>query len=106
MSDHVAALEAVCGAASAAGFGSAVFHGRLAPDEELARAAFETYRGFVGPLWERFGADAWTGPWKEIYARPSGSRAGLVAELKGLEGPDASSSASMVVDAGAAAAPP
>jgi hypothetical protein len=48
-------LEAVFGAPSDAGFGSAVFRGTAPTVEALEAAALAHYRGFVGAKWERFG---------------------------------------------------
>ncbi len=95
---HVAKLEAAYGPPSQAGLGSAVFHSQLAAGQSLAELARETYRHFVGELWERWGESAWMGPWKEVYNRKAGAKPDIVAELRGIKDPQTSSSASMVLD--------
>lgn len=95
---YVTALEAAYGAPSQAGFGSAVFHETMKPDDDLAQAALARYRYFTGDLWERYGEDAWMGPWKEVYARKPGARRDIVAELRGITDPDARISAPMILD--------
>ena len=40
------------------------------------KAALAKYKYFTGELWERWGEAAWMGPWKEVYARPTGAKAG------------------------------
>jgi hypothetical protein len=60
--------------------------------------ALEKYKYFVGDLWERWGEDAWMGPWKEVYARTPGSKHDIVAELRGIKDQDASFSVPMILD--------
>ncbi len=96
---YVTDLEAAYGAPSQAGFGSAVFYEPIAANDDLAQAALAKYKYFVGELWERWGEDAWMGPWKEVYARPAGAKPDIVAELRGIEDPDAAISAPMILDA-------
>lgn len=95
--EYVAALESAFGVPSQAGTGSAVFFERQAAGTDLQKLALEKYRHFVGDLWERFGEQAWMGPWKQVYARVDGSQGGIVAELRGLPDPGARSSAEMIV---------
>jgi hypothetical protein len=95
---YVAALEAAYGPPSQSGFGSAVFHEPIAAGDSLADAALAKYKYFVGELWERYGEDAWKGPWKEVYARATGARPDIVAELSGITDPDAAISAPMILD--------
>jgi hypothetical protein len=66
---YVTDLEAAYGAASQAGFGSAVFYEPMADDADLAQRALDKYKYFVGDLWERYGEEAWMGPWREVYVR-------------------------------------
>jgi len=94
----VAELEAAYGAPSQAGFGSAVFYAQLQETDDLEKAALEKYKYFVGALWERFGEDAWMGPWKEVYARQNGEKNNIVAELRGIQDPDAEISVPMILD--------
>ncbi len=94
----VADLEAAYGAPSQAGFGSAVFYEPLGADDSLTDAALAKYKYFTGELWERWGEDAWMGPWKEVYTRPAGAKADIVAELRGITDFDARSSAPMILD--------
>ncbi|HRX05033.1 MAG TPA: hypothetical protein P5148_17925, partial [Anaerolineae bacterium] len=72
---YVADLETVFGPPSQAAFGSAVFNQALDAGAGLETAALGKYKYFVGDLWERYGEDAWMGPWKEVYARPAGATA-------------------------------
>ena len=97
-SDTVAQLETAYGAPSQAGFGSAVFDETLDPGADLAAAAQEKYKYFVGELWERWGEDAWLGPWREVYSRPAGAAPDIVAELNAIDDGDAALSAPMIVD--------
>jgi membrane-associated protease RseP (regulator of RpoE activity) len=96
---YVIDLEAAYGAPSQAGRGSAVFYQPLAAVDGLTAAALAKYKYFVGKLWDQWGEDAWMGPWKEVYVRPTGARAAIVAELRGIDDPDAALSAPMILDA-------
>lgn len=96
--DAVFRLEAAYGGPSQQGFGSAVFYQTLQPAEDLTRAALSTYKTFVGTLWERFGEQAWMGPWKEVYTRPPGVKPDIAGELRGIADPDARLSAPMILD--------
>ena len=95
---YVTILEAAYGAPSQAGFGSAVFYEPIKAGDDLAQAALAKYKYFVGELWERWGEDAWMGPWKEVYARKAGAKADIVAELRGIADPDAQNSVPMILD--------
>ena len=95
---YVADLEAAYGAPSRAGFGSAVFCSDMDPDKNLDKAALANYRYFVGELWERWGEDAWMGPWKEVDAREAGTKADIVAELQGISDIDARGSVPMILE--------
>ena len=86
---YVTALEAAYGAPSQAGFGSAVFYEPIKAGDDLAKAALAKYKYFTGELWERWGEEAWMGPWKEVYTRPTGAKPDIVAELRGIADPDA-----------------
>jgi hypothetical protein len=97
--DNVIRLQAAYGPPSQAGFGSAVF---LEPDtggDDLTGAALARYRTFLGALWERFGEQAWLGPWRQVYARPGGTRGDIAAELRGIADPEARRSVPMLLDA-------
>ena len=94
----VTALEAAYGAPSQSGFGSAVFHEAMNASDDLTEAALATYKYFTGELWERFGEDAWMGPWKEVYARRANAKADIVAELRGIADADAQISVPMILD--------
>ena len=96
---YLAKLEAAYGPPSQQGFGGAVFHEVLQPADDLATAALAKYRHFVGPLWSRFGEQAWMGPWREVYARPSGARRDVVAELRANEDRAAQMSVALLLDA-------
>ena len=94
----VADLETVYGQPSQAGFGSAVFNQSLDAGASLEQAALAKYKYFVGDLWERYGEDAWMGPWKEVYARPAGAEADIAAELRGIDDQSTALSAEMILD--------
>ena len=96
--EYVTALERAYGGPSQAGFGSAVFSEQAWADDDLVKAALAKYEYFVGELWERWGQNAWMGSWREVYARKSGTPAGIVAELKGISDSDAQLSAPMILD--------
>jgi len=95
---YLAALAAAYGGPSQAGFGSAVFRQALQPGDDLAKAAVAWYRHFVGELWQRFGEAAWLGQWKQVYARPSGARPDVVAELRSIGDSAARLSVPMVLE--------
>ena len=95
---YVANLEAAYGAPSQAAFGSAVFSEQLKDSDKLEQAALARYKYFTGELWERWGEDAWMGPWKEVYARPVGVKPDIVSELRGIADPDAQNSVPMILD--------
>ena len=95
--EYVTALEAAYGAPSQVGFGSAVFYTDK-DAKDLAKAALKYYQHFVGELWERWGEEAWMGPWKEVYARKPGAKADITAELKGIKDVDARNSVPMILD--------
>lgn len=96
--DSVTALEAAYGPPSRAAFGSAVFFEQMTPAAHLEQRALDKYKHFVGDLWERFGEEAWLGPWKEVYVRPAGGRRDIVAELRGITDRDAGLSVPMILD--------
>lgn len=97
--EYVKQLEAAYGPPNQQGFGAAVFHEVLQPTDDLATAALARYRYFVGPLWGRFGEQAWMGPWREVYARPPDARRDIVAELRAVEDRDARMSVALLLDA-------
>jgi hypothetical protein len=96
--ENVRRLQAAYGPPSQAGFGSAVFHDKLGAGQELSGLARETYRHFVGELWERWGEQTWMGPWKEVYARPPGGKPDIVAELRAIQDVQALVSVPMILD--------
>ena len=95
---YVADLEAAYGPPSQSAFGSAVFYESIGADHSLTNAALAKYKYFAGELWERYGEDAWMGPWKEVYTRAAAAKPDIVAELRGISDPDASISAPMILD--------
>ena len=95
---YVTDLEAAYGAPSQEGFGSAVFYEKIKAGDDLTDAALAKYKYFTGELWERWGEDAWMGPWKEVYAREAGAKHDIVAELKSIQDIDARNSVPMVLD--------
>ncbi len=98
MPPTVTALQSAYGPPSQAGFGGAVFFDRLAAGDDLETAARERYRYFVGDLWERWGEDAWMGPWKRVHARPAGGARDVVAELEAIEDADARRSVPLLLE--------
>ena len=91
-------LEAAYGAPSQAGFGSAVFYEPRPADGDLEQAALAKYKYFVGDLWERYGEEAWMGPWKAVYTRPADGKRNIIAELRGITNRDARQSVEMILD--------
>ena len=96
--EYVKNLENSFGGPSREGFGSAVFFETLAASAGLEQAALRTYRLFVGELWERWGEEAWMGPWRETYARPNGFKPDIAAELRAIEDRSAASSVPMILE--------
>ena len=96
--EYVSDLEAAYGAPSQAGFGSAVFYEPIKAGDDLAQAALAKYKYFTGDLWERWGEDAWMGPWKEVYTRGAGAERDIVAELRSITDRDARPSVPMILD--------
>ena len=97
---YVGALKKVYGPPSQAGFGSAVFFEPLAPDADLEQSALQYYRYFVGDLWDRFGEAAWMEPWKQVYTRPPGKKADIVAEMGAIADPTAKLSIPLLLEPG------
>ena len=97
-SETVADLEAAYGPPSPAGFGSAVFHEQIDAAGDLRQVALEKYEYFVGDLWARYGENAWMGPWKEVYTRDPGAKGDIVAELRGIQDPEAARSVPMILE--------
>ena len=95
---YVTDLEVAYGAPSQAGFGSAVFFEKVDASGDLEEAALAKYRYFVGELWERWGEDAWMGPWKQVYVREASAKADIIAELKGIDDIDARGSVPMILE--------
>jgi hypothetical protein len=96
---YVGKLEAAYGPPSQQGFGGAVFHEILPPVDDLATAALAKYRYFVGPLWSRYGEQAWMGPWREVYSRPAGARRDIAPDLRAIEDSEAQRSVALLLDA-------
>ena len=96
--DEVAALEAAYGVPSQEGFGSAVFYQLLPAATGIEKAALARYRYFTGELWDRYGEEAWMGPWREVYRRQGNTKADIVNELRGIQDRDARQSATVILD--------
>ena len=94
----VTALEAVYSPPSQAGFGSAVFYEPDAAIGDLLAWALEKYKVFTGDLWDRYGEEAWLGPWRQVYWRPDGAAPDIVAELRSIDDADAAGSVEMILD--------
>ena len=95
-------LEAVYGASSQAGFGSAVFYEAAIAAADLEQAALDKYRYFVGELWERFGAAAWLSTWQLVYTRSDQPR-DIASELLAITDRDARQLAALIIDNGSSA---
>lgn len=95
---EVIQLETAYGAPSQAGFGSAVFFEQLKETDDLGEKALQKYKYFVGELWDRWGEEAWMGPWKEVYARKAETKPDIVAELRGIQDFEAQQSIPMILD--------
>ena len=94
---YVLELQHYYGPPSAVGMGSAVFYEASMP-EQIEAQAIAKYRYFAGDLWEQIGEKAWMEPWKRVYQR-SAPGSGILSELRNsIEDPDASLSASLIVD--------
>lgn len=98
VADWAAKLVTAYGPPSQAAFGSAVFYEPQFGDRDLAAAALAKYKYFVGDLWERYGEEAWMGPWRQVYTRPAGGARDIAAELRALDDPAAAQSASMILE--------
>ena len=96
--DYLVQLEAAFGGPSQQGFGSAVFFETLADTDDLTQASLSKYQTFVGKLWERYGEQAWMGPWRAVYARKAGATPNIVAELRAIADPDTRQSVPMLLD--------
>jgi len=94
----VAALQAIYGPPSQAGFGSAVFYEPDAAIGDLPAWSLEKYKTFTGDLWDRYGEEAWLGPWRQVYWRPDGAAPDIVAELRSIDDPEAAMSVEMILD--------
>lgn len=95
---YASGLQAIYGGPSAGAWGSAVFHATVPAGTSLEDAAFTTYRAFVGPAWERFGAEAWTGGWSRVHERPAGGPRDVIAELRGIAEREVRMAVPMVID--------
>lgn len=95
---YVTDLEAIYGPPSQAGFGSAVFYEPDAAIGDLPAWSLEKYKFFTGDLWERYGEEAWLGPWRQVYWRPDGAVPDIVAELRAMDDADAARSVEMLLD--------
>jgi hypothetical protein len=95
---YVTDLEAAYGAPSQAGFGSAVFYEPDADSGDLLAWSLEKYKYFTGDLWDRYGEEAWLGPWRQVYWRPDGAVPDIVAELRAIDDADAARSVEMILD--------
>ncbi|MEW9838609.1 hypothetical protein [Mesorhizobium marinum] len=93
---YVLDLERSFGGPSESGFGSAVFTSSSSSSQELEARAFEVYRHFVGPLWDRWGETAWKGNWRLAYRRAGVGN--IIAELGSLTDPDATSTARLMLE--------
>lgn len=100
MPDAFDELEARFGGPSDDGFGSAVFRRPAPPGSDLEALARDVYRDFVGELWTRFGAEAWTGAWSELAARSAAAEGSVLDLLGAIADPLGRSAADMLVNGG------
>lgn len=102
MTDDAAGLEAVFGGPSDDAFGSAVFRREATPETDMEQAAQEVYRDFLGESWQRGGAGTWMATWRTLAERTVADGAGrpVLDMLTGLPGPEASSSADVLLNGG------
>jgi hypothetical protein len=70
----------------------------LASTDELTQVSLSTYKTFVGQFWERYGEQAWMGPWRAVYARKAGATPDIVAELRAITDSDGRRSVPMLLD--------
>ena len=94
---YIKNLEKAYGAPSQEAFGSAIFY-EILNDSDLAEAAQEKYRYFVGDLWEEYGEKAWLGTWKQVYSREKDIEINIVKELNDIADFDASMSIPLIID--------
>ncbi len=97
-SGTVGVLEAAYGQPSQAGFGSAVFTERINDGDRLEDKALGWYRHFLGDRWTAETEAAWMGPWQQVYERPRGAKADIVAELQGITDQHAAISVPMILE--------
>ena len=95
---YLRALEAVFGGPSQKGFGSAVFFIPGPQSVTLEETARSCYQHFVGENWEKWGAEAWLGPWRETYRRNRAIRHDIVAELRDIQDPESRLQAGAFLD--------
>lgn len=95
---YLQALEAVFGGPSQEGFGSAVFFTPGAQNVALEESVQACYQHFVGKLWEKWGAQAWLGPWRETYVRGGSTQKDIIAELRGIEDTENRQQAAMLLE--------
>lgn len=98
---YLSDLEAIFGAPSQAGFGSAVFFNpwhAMGTEQDLERAARAKYQHFCGEIWQRFGEAHWLATWQQVYARKEDAERDIVTELRSIPANDIRLSASMILD--------
>lgn len=97
--DYVKDLQAMYGMPGDGGFGSAVFFQPQLAADELAAAALDNYKYFVGKSWTPSREAAWMSTWQCVYARAAGDRHDVVAELRDIGDRAVRSSVTMLLDA-------
>jgi len=90
--------EAADGGPNDPDFDSAVLYARLRDTDDLTHWALSRYKTFVGKLWERFGGEAWMGPWEEVDARGTRRKPIIAAHLHGIADRDARLAVPMIRD--------
>ena len=94
---YVLKLEEIYGPPSQEAFGTAVFF-EVSKNFDMDDAALEKYRYYVGDLWEQYGEEAWTGPWKQVYNRENDHKGDILQELKAIDDFDARMSIPMFLE--------
>ncbi|WP_393013880.1 hypothetical protein [Limnothrix redekei] len=91
---YVTDLEAIYGAPSQEGFGSAVFYEVLQPEDDLNYAALRKYEFFVGDRW----SEAYQNEWTLVYGRSIDATRAIVSELGSLSDNRAQDLAYLITD--------
>jgi hypothetical protein len=93
------ALENVYGKASAAGFGSAVFHEAVAATTPTDAFALKHYQAFLGPKWDAAASESpWMIAWRPVYQRQDDGKRDILTELAGISDHEAKTSVTLLTE--------